>query len=57
MNLRKISPPIYRRHSWESKFEESVIYYNDPTLYNLHKSPLKYDSPELYIGWGIGKNR
>ncbi|WP_156096049.1 glycosyl transferase family 2 [Methanobacterium sp. SMA-27] len=42
----KISPPIYRRHSWESKFEESVIYYNDPTL---------YIDPELYIGWGIGK--
>ena len=46
-NPLKISPPIYSRHSWQSEFEESVIYYNDPTLYN---------TPELFLGWGIGKN-
>lgn len=42
-----ISPPIYRRHSWQKEFEESVIYYNDPTLYN---------DPNLTLGWGVGKN-
>lgn len=43
----KISLPIFRRHSWQNKFEESVIYYNDPTLYN---------NPDLLLGWGVGKN-
>lgn len=43
----KISLPIFRRHSWQSEFEESVIYYNDPTLYN---------NPNLLLGWGVGKN-
>ncbi|MBI4813206.1 MAG: glycosyl transferase family 2, partial [Methanobacterium sp.] len=42
-----ISPPIYRRHSWHTNFEESVIYYNDPTLYN---------DPDLRLGWGVGEN-
>lgn len=42
-----ISPPIFRRHTWQSEFEESVIYYNDPTLYN---------DPDLLLGWGVGKN-
>jgi hypothetical protein len=42
-----IKPPIYRRHSWQDEFEESVIYYNDPTLYL---------DPELRLGWGMGKN-
>ena len=51
----KISPPIYHRHSWQNEFEESVIYYNDPTLYNSSKLPLKYNSPKLPLGWGIGK--
>ena len=40
-------PPVYNRHSWGSEFEESVIYYNDPTLYNDDK---------LTCGWGVGKN-
>ena len=44
----KISLPIFRRHSWQSEFEESVIYYNDPTLY-------QYD-PNILLGWGVGKN-
>lgn len=43
----KILPPIFRRHSWQSEFEESVIYYNDPTL---------YIDPEIALGWCIGKN-
>lgn len=42
-----LTPPIYRRHSWQSEFEESVIYYNDPSLYN---------HPQLNLGWGVGKN-
>lgn len=42
-----ILPPIYRRHSWQKVFEESVIYYNDPTLYN---------DLNLTLGWGVGKN-
>lgn len=45
--IENIQPPIYRRHSWQSEFEESVIYYNDPTL---------YIDPDLNIGWGVGKN-
>lgn len=43
----KLSPPIYRRYSWQSEFKESVIFYNDPTLYL---------DPELRLGWGMGKN-
>lgn len=42
-----LKPPIYRRHSWQGEFKESVIYYNDPTLYL---------DPELRLGWGMGKN-
>jgi len=44
---RKFSPPVYSRHGWQNEFKESVIYYNDPTLYN---------APDLFLGWGIGKN-
>jgi hypothetical protein len=39
-----IGPPIFHRHSWMDEFENTVIYYNDPTLY-LGKLPL---------GWGQG---
>ena len=53
---KKISPPIYNRYTWQNEFEESVIYYNDPTLYNIPKSPLKYNIPRLPLGWGIGKH-
>lgn len=45
---KKISPPIFSRFTWESEFEESIIYYNDPTLY-LNNSSLR-------LGWGVGKN-
>jgi poly(ribitol-phosphate) beta-N-acetylglucosaminyltransferase len=44
---KKFSPPVYNRHRWQSEFEESVIYYNDPTLYNNSK---------ITLGWGVGKN-
>lgn len=44
---KRLSPPIFRRHSWQHRFEESVIYYNDPTL---------YVDPDIIIGWGVGKN-
>lgn len=37
-------PPYFQRHSWMDDFKDSVIYYNDPTLY-LGKLPL---------GWGQG---
>ena len=43
----KLKPPIFRRHSWQGEFEESVIYYNDPTL---------YVNPEMKLGWCVGKN-
>jgi hypothetical protein len=46
-NPKKYSPPVYNRHTWQSEFEESVLYYNDPTLYN---------NPKLTLGWGVGKN-
>ena len=40
-----IGPPIFHRHSWMDEFEDTVIYYNDPTLY-LGK---------LSLGWGQGE--
>ncbi|MCD4838319.1 glycosyl transferase family 2 [Neobacillus sedimentimangrovi] len=40
----KFSPPVFQRHSWMNHFEESVIYFNDPTLY-LGK---------MNLGWGFG---
>ncbi|MFB4473897.1 glycosyl transferase family 2 [Oceanobacillus caeni] len=40
----KMSPPIFQRHTWIDDFKETVIFYNDPTLY-LDK---------ITIGWGQG---
>lgn len=40
-----IGPPVFHRHSWMEEFEDTVIYYNDPTLY-LGK---------LSLGWGQGE--
>lgn len=37
--------PRFQRYRWKDKFEESIIYYNDPTLYL---------NPELEVGWFIG---
>lgn len=42
---KRINPPYFQRHSWINDFEDSVIYYNDPTLY-LGK--------DLLLGWGQG---
>ncbi|RBQ23051.1 hypothetical protein ALNOE001_11740 [Candidatus Methanobinarius endosymbioticus] len=28
-----LDPPIFSRHSWNNHFKESVLYYNDTTLY------------------------
>lgn len=53
---RKLTPPIYNRHSWQGFFEESVIMYNDPTLYLTPNAPLSHEFPTLSLGWGIGKN-
>lgn len=36
--------PLFHRHSWISEFEESIIFYNDPTLY----------LGSLTLGWGFG---
>lgn len=41
---KKYSPPVFQRHSWVNHFEESVIFFNDPTLY-LGK---------MNLGWGFG---
>ncbi len=43
----KLKPPIFRRHSWQGEFRESVIYYNDPTL---------YVNSDMRLGWCVGKN-
>lgn len=53
---KKISPPIYNRFSWQTQFDESVIYYNDPTLYINPKVPLKWGATNLSLGWGVGKS-
>lgn len=37
-------PPIFQRHKWMEEFNETLIYYNDPTLY----------LGEINIGWGFG---
>ena len=44
-HLMKVEPPIFLRHSWEKQFQESVIYFYDPTIYNY---------PEYGAGWGVG---
>lgn len=36
--------PVFQRHSWIDELEESMIFYNDPTLYLDH----------LMLGWGFG---
>lgn len=41
---KKFSPPVFQRHSWMNQIEESVIFFNDPTLY-LGK---------INLGWGFG---
>ncbi|MBZ9570431.1 hypothetical protein KQY27_02585 [Methanobrevibacter sp. TMH8] len=38
-------PPIFNRWSWYEDFEESVLLYNDPTLY-LEEN--------VKLGWGVG---
>jgi hypothetical protein len=44
-NEKRVPTPYFQRHSWINDFEDSVIYYNDPTLYFSEKLPL---------GWGQG---
>jgi hypothetical protein len=44
-NETRLGPPYFQRHSWINDFEDSVIYYNDPTLYLGEK---------LLLGWGQG---
>ncbi len=47
-NENRIPPPYFQRHSWIQDFEDSTIYYNDPTL---------YADSELLVGWGQGINK
>lgn len=42
-----IKPPVFNRHSWQSYFKESVIYFNDPTL---------YVDERIKLGWGVGNH-
>lgn len=44
-NEKRVSTPYFQRHSWIHDFEDSTIFYNDPTLY--------FD-PKLSLGWGQG---
>jgi hypothetical protein len=39
-----VRPPYFQRHSWMNDLEDSVIYYNDPTLY----------LGDIPAGWGQG---
>ncbi len=39
-----IGPPIFQRHSWINDLHDTVIYYNDPTLY----------LGNILLGWGQG---
>ena len=41
---KAVEPPIFQRFSWYNAFEESVLFYNDPTRY----------LGDLRLGWGIG---
>lgn len=43
-NPEKQKPPIFQRYTWMDDFQESVIFYNDPTLY----------LGEMNLGWGYG---
>ncbi|WP_241766067.1 hypothetical protein [Bacillus thuringiensis] len=43
-NPQKMKPPVFQRHSWIDHFEDSTIFYNDPTLY---LGPMN-------LGWGHG---
>ncbi|KZX16035.1 hypothetical protein MBCUT_11160 [Methanobrevibacter cuticularis] len=45
VNQKKHDLPFFQRHSWQSSFEESVIYFADPTFY--------IDS-KLVAGWFMG---
>lgn len=47
-NENRILPPYFQRHSWIQDFEDSTIYYNDPTL---------YADSELLVGLGQGINK
>ncbi|MCP1126081.1 glycosyl transferase family 2 [Bacillus sp. 3103sda1] len=43
-NAQKLKPPIFHRYSWTNHFDDSMIFYNDPTLY---LGPIN-------LGWGFG---
>lgn len=45
-DIEKIKPPIFQRITWIDEFDENIIYYNDPTLYNLKSK----------VGWGYGSS-
>ena len=41
----KYKPPVFQRHAWLEDITQSVIYYNDPTLY----------LGEINLGWSYGE--
>lgn len=43
-NREKTSLPVFQRHSWVNDLDESIVIYNDPTLY----------LGEINLGWGQG---
>lgn len=45
---KSIEPPIYNRYSWNVNFEESLIFYNDPT---------RYLSNNIALGWCVGTEK
>lgn len=45
VNETRVPTPYFQRHSWINDFDDSVIYYNDPTLYLDDK---------LLLAWGQG---
>ncbi|MGL6298348.1 MAG: prolyl oligopeptidase family serine peptidase [Methanobacteriaceae archaeon] len=50
------NPPNYKRHSWEEDFDESVIYYNDPTLYDMLENT-NSDKKRWLVGWCAGSKK
>ena len=45
VNQKKTKLPVFERHSWITKFKESIIIYADPTF---------KISPEIRAGWFLG---
>lgn len=44
---KMLKPPIFQRLKWCDDFDCNLIYFNDPTLYNVNTK----------IGWGVGSDK